>query len=428
MDRRRFLLTSLTDSLVGPLTTDGPARPWARVCFATSLLFLALAVLVRLAGVLEVERALYETFVAAVPTRDPWRWITRLGSETILFPASAFLIIALPQQFYRHWWLWVVVMLATSGLEGLGKEAIGRLRPETLRPGFPSGHTSAAAAFYLMAAYFAAAAVPCRWSKRGCYALAAVVIGLVALSRMALRAHWPLDVLGGAALGVGVVAAAVWWHERHPDAWKGLVFVPPAWRHAIYRWQNVIQLALVAVLLLKPPMAEEDTLLDLAFDVCGGLSIAAGLLLRLWVAGHAKKGTLFRELPGRFVSSGPYAYMRQPLPLSTLLIGLGVVILAESAPGLMLVPIVLCVMYRITIPLEEAHLVARAGRAYTDYCARVPRFPRPTAAVIAAGSMAVVRPGATPWRSIRQELPALGTILGLSVLAETHKFLPHLWR
>jgi len=88
-------------------------------------------------------------------------------------------------------------------LEGLGKVSIGRSRPGGMRLGFPSGHTAAAAAFYPMACYFFEDVVR-RWVKYALYALAAVLIVLVALSRMVLRVHWPLDVVGGAVLGVTI--------------------------------------------------------------------------------------------------------------------------------------------------------------------------------------------------------------------------------
>ena len=95
----------------------------------------------------------------------------------------------------------------------MGKVGVGRPRPGGMRLGFPSGHTAAAASFYLMACYFFEGVVR-RWQKYALYVLAIVIIGLVGLSRMILRVHWPLDVLGGAALGVAVFAAAAWWHER----------------------------------------------------------------------------------------------------------------------------------------------------------------------------------------------------------------------
>jgi protein-S-isoprenylcysteine O-methyltransferase Ste14 len=48
----------------------------------------------------------------------------------------------------------------------------------------------------------------------------------------------------------------------------------------------------------------------------GALPIAAGLLLRSWGAGHLVKNE-------RFTVSGPYAHLRHPLYLGTLLVGLG---------------------------------------------------------------------------------------------------------
>jgi len=168
------------------------------------------------------------------------------------------------------------------------------------------------------------------------------------------------------------------------------------WRERVYRWQNVIQLALVAVVFITPPMAEEESLLDLACDVFGAACVVAGALLRLGAAGHSEQRRPFaRRLPTRVVTDGAYAYMRQPLALSTLLIGVGLVLLAESGPGLLLVPVALIMMYRITIPFEEAHLVARFGQACVDYCASVLRFPRATVPMFAAARRVPTRLTAT---------------------------------
>ena len=85
-------------------------------------------------------------------------------------------------------------------------------------------------------------------------------------------------------------------------------------------------------------------------------------------------------------------------------------------------------MYRITISLEEAHFRARIGAAYADYCARVPRFPRPSTAMVAAAARELWPPSATSWPAIRQELPAAAVIVALAVLADMHEILPHLLR
>jgi protein-S-isoprenylcysteine O-methyltransferase Ste14 len=245
--------------------------------------------------------------------------------------------------------------------------------------------------------------------------IVACVTGLASGKRLHVIAGIPL-----VALSIGTLLGVI----SRSYAWRPFAAAPP-WPEQVYRWQNMIQLALVAVVFITPPMAEEAPLLDLACDVFGATGVVAGALLRLGAAAHPEEQRPFAQrLPTRIVTDGAYACMRQPLALSTLLIGVGLVLLAESGPGLLLVPVALIMMYRITIPLEEACLVARFGQAYVDYCASVPRFPRATAPMLAAAS-AVLLPGSPRWRSIRQELPALATTLALTVLAEVHEFLPH---
>jgi membrane-associated phospholipid phosphatase/protein-S-isoprenylcysteine O-methyltransferase Ste14 len=407
---------------------------WKWICLGTTGLFLVLALAVRLVGVPPVERHVYDGIRSALSgTPAPIvRWITRLGSETILFPASVFLIVLLPRQFLRHWWVWVTVMLAASMLEGLGKTAIGRPRPNGLRPGFPSGHT-AAAAFFTMACYFAEGAVRRRSTKFLLYAVGALLIGAVGLSRMALGVHWPLDVLGGAALGIAVLAGAVWWHEQQPDALRldtDNVPPPAVWDDAIYRWQSLIVLGLVVVFFVRPPMATaDDVLLDLMFDVSGGGCVLVGLLLRLWAAGHTDRQAAFlRSLPTRYATTGPYALMRHPMAVSTFLIAVGVVLLAESGPGLTVIPAMLIITFRVTIPLEEAHLAQRCGRDYVDYCHRVPRWPHPRRGFFSAVAAAISTTGPLRWQSIVHELPAVAAALILVALAEASEFMPHILR
>jgi undecaprenyl-diphosphatase len=72
--------------------------------------------------------------------------------------------------------------------------------------GFPSGHATAAAAFFGAVIYLAAPLSPGpRYALR---TLAAACIALVAMGRVALGAHWPTDALAGVALGLLLASAA----------------------------------------------------------------------------------------------------------------------------------------------------------------------------------------------------------------------------
>lgn len=93
---------------------------------------------------------------------------------------------------------------------------------------------------------------------------------------------------------------------------------------------------------------------------------AFGLLLRGWAAGHLSKN---RDL----AVSGPYAYMRNPLYVGTLITATGILIAARS---LVLVPIfaaVFLLVYLPVIELEEQHL-RQIFPAYSTYAERVNRF------------------------------------------------------
>ena len=403
-------------------------RRWVFIFLAAAAVFVVSAATVALAGVPAFERRFYEALTTAVPNALVFRRITRLGSVSVLLPLSVFLVVLLPRQFLRRWWVWVVVMIAVTTLEGLGKVGIGRSRPGGMRLGFPSGHTAAAAAFYPMACYFFEGVVR-RWVKHAFYALAVVLIVLVALSRMLLRVHWPLDVLGGAALGLAVFAAAAWWHERYPVEDILPAAVPPPWRGWIYRWQNVLPFALVSVLFVVPPLAVSGTPFDRGLDVAGGACVLTGLALRLWAVGHRDTPSTFpARPPTRLATTGPYALMRHPLSLANLLTGVGVALIAENGLALIVVPTALIAMYRVTVPLEDAWLAGRFGRAYVEYCGRVPALPRIALATFAAVWSAIGSIGSTSWRSVIRGLVAVAATLALAVLAEMSERLPHLFR
>ena len=180
-------------------------------------MFLALAVLVSSWGLLPGEQVVYGTIVGWTSFTGVaiFKVIRYLGAWQFLLPATLVLIWFAPEDARRRWWLWVAVMVLAPIFEGIGKEIIGRPRPVGRAFGFPSGHVTAAAAYFSLVAYLMGQRLKDRafvlWTA------ASVVVALVGIARIAQRAHWPADVLGGAALGLAFAAAASWWHEAHAE-------------------------------------------------------------------------------------------------------------------------------------------------------------------------------------------------------------------
>lgn len=80
------------------------------------------------------------------------------------------------------------------------KRVFNARRPNGGKHSFPSGHTSAAflGPFFLMARYRFSIINPLVCSSM----LAALLVGV---GRVAIRAHWPRDIVAGAALAYGVI-------------------------------------------------------------------------------------------------------------------------------------------------------------------------------------------------------------------------------
>ncbi len=96
-----------------------------------------------------------------------------------------------------------------------------------------------------------------------------------------------------------------------------------------------------------------------------GLPIsAAGLVLRAWAAGHLAKN---QEL----ARSGPYARVRNPLYIGTLVVAAGLVIAARRWELAAVFAAVFALVYLPVIELEEQHL-RDIFPDYAEYAARVP--------------------------------------------------------
>lgn len=170
--------------------------------------FVALAAAVVLLGALPADAAIRDALLGWTSPSivAVLRIVNRAGDWRVLFPGTLLLFVIFAQARAR-WWIWVGLMVAAPLAEWLAKRLIGRPRPEDLSFGFPSGHATAAAAFFGALAYLSAS-LPSATLRTLLRVIALAAITLVAVARVVLRAHWPSDVLGGVALGLALASAA----------------------------------------------------------------------------------------------------------------------------------------------------------------------------------------------------------------------------
>jgi membrane-associated phospholipid phosphatase len=206
--------------------SPGPRlHPRGVLTVATACL-LAFTAAVVVLGSVPADTAVREALLSVTTpgVRAVMRVVNHLGDWRGLLPGALLLFVVFPRA-RAQWWLWVGLMVAAPVTEWALKHLVGRHRPEALSLSFPSGHSTAAAAFFGALIYLAGALPPalCAWVRR----LAALMIVLVGVARVMLRAHWPSDVLAGFALGLALAALASLLSERwSPSPAAG---PPPRW-------------------------------------------------------------------------------------------------------------------------------------------------------------------------------------------------------
>ena len=108
-----------------------------------------------------------------------------------------------------------------------------------------------------------------------------------------------------------------------------------------------------------------------------------GVLLVLWVGWHVwclrtfvRHGT--GMLPGEGTSvlmeDGPFAISRHPMSVGFVVLYVGLVLVAPTAWGLLLLPVAVLLLLWGSIWPEEVFLRRRFGTAYDDYARRVRRW------------------------------------------------------
>jgi len=141
--------------------------------------------------------------------------------------------------------------------------------------------------------------------------------------------------------------------------------------------QGMFLLALILSAWFFPPSGffDEESWTDALMDAGGIGSVLAGCLLRTWALSHGGRFTRSRRAQTpTLITAGPYAYIRHPIHVGNLLIGLGMIVLAEAFPLTVFLLAVFAFHHWIVIPAEEQFLKEKLGEGFDFYCELVPKY------------------------------------------------------
>ena len=100
--------------------------------------------------------------------------------------------------------------------------------------------------------------------------------------------------------------------------------------------------------------------------------VVTGLLLSLWAATEARD--MLMVSPDRLITSGPYAFSRNPMYVGWTLIFLGLIFILNTLWSFGLLIVVLIFTHLFVIQREEANLQKSFGAEYERYRERVRRY------------------------------------------------------
>ena len=147
---------------------------------------------------------------------DVFVWLTKIGTHGLVWLALA-LIVAVLRRSVWPFVLVAIAVLASDALAGLLKAAVGENRPNEPDPlvaiphshSFPSGHTATAAAGATVLSFLVPRAAP----------LFVLLAAAIAYSRLYVGVHFPLDVVGGAVIGVATALLLLAAVRRRSTRW-----------------------------------------------------------------------------------------------------------------------------------------------------------------------------------------------------------------
>lgn len=264
---------------IGDSTADGKAPGMARQA-ALPRWLLVCAIVGVVAGQLVHHSALDRAWLLALHQRpwrgdDVWLFLTQMGDSAWVLLVLLATAARSPQRLawlLKSWLLGAVVapvlkrvwdtprpmsVLDSALLQVVGQPAAGN-------HAMPSGHALAAGTWVALWFCFLPRS-PWGHAARGLALLSGLA---VALSRVAVGAHWPGDVLTGFGLGVLLVALALVWDSRRP--WASRL-------HQAWVWPALLALQAVLLWVLWQQAWE-----GMGKQVANALGLAVALASAVW--------------------------------------------------------------------------------------------------------------------------------------------------
>ncbi|HZI94353.1 MAG TPA: isoprenylcysteine carboxylmethyltransferase family protein [Patescibacteria group bacterium] len=134
-------------------------------------------------------------------------------------------------------------------------------------------------------------------------------------------------------------------------------------------------MALLAASILMARPLTADAATNRALDLTAFVLVLLGGGIRSWAMGyHFWRRPEGRRAERALVTAGPYALVRNPLYLGTLLISAGVALMSGSTIIIVTYLLVFWLGYYAIIMWEEQRLDSQFGDRYRDYFDSVPRL------------------------------------------------------